>query len=96
MEVLMVIVVEKVADVGVVDASELGHPTRRSGGGLLRSTPETSRRLSSQIAKSPDTGAVHCGLFRPRVARRSVHWISACERLRQPPAHDLTPTIAQG
>jgi hypothetical protein len=54
-EVLMVIVVEKVADVGVVDASELGHPTRRSGGGLLRSTPETSRRLSSQIAKSPDS-----------------------------------------
>ena len=30
------------------------HPTRRAGGGPLRSTPETSRRLSSHTRKSPD------------------------------------------
>src|SRR6187397_1481988 len=31
------------------------HPTRRTGGSLLRSTSETSRQLSSQIRKSPDS-----------------------------------------
>ena len=31
------------------------HPACRSGDRLLRSTPETSRRLSSQIRKSPDS-----------------------------------------
>jgi hypothetical protein len=30
------------------------HPARRTGDGLLRSQPETSRRLSPQIGKSPD------------------------------------------
>jgi hypothetical protein len=31
------------------------HPARRTGDGLLRSTTETSRRLSPQIGKSPDS-----------------------------------------
>jgi hypothetical protein len=31
------------------------HPTSRTGGRLLRSTPKTSRRLSPQIRKSPDS-----------------------------------------
>ena len=35
------------------------HLACRTGDGLLRSTPETSRRLSFQIRKSPDMPAVH-------------------------------------
>jgi hypothetical protein len=43
------------------------HPTRGTGDCLLRSTPETSRRLSSQIRKSPDSP----GRFNLIIARMS-------------------------
>jgi hypothetical protein len=39
-----------------------GHPTRRTRESLLRSNPETSRRLSSHTRKSPDSP----GRFKPQ------------------------------
>ena len=45
------------------------HPTRRTGDRLLRSTPETSRRLSSQIRKSPDSPGRFTGVSKGQHTR---------------------------
>jgi WD domain, G-beta repeat len=51
-----------------------GYPTRRTGDGLLRSTAETSRRLSSHTRRSPDSpgrfkSPENMRLSRPNIAR---------------------------